>query len=121
LARADPCPKPLGRPLLGALAAGPEVCLEAAGTMEAAKATAKGSQGRDQIKVTEDLQAAPGLLEADPGVVQAMVAADQGRLPQEVEVARTLGTTTTHRVEGSIRQVGAVVVVADGIRPGVEC
>ena len=120
MARADPCPKPLGRPLLGALAAGPEVCLEAAETTEAARATTKGSQGRDQIKVTEDLQAAPGLLEADPEVVRAMAAADQGRLTREVVVARTLGTTTTHQVEDLIRQVEAVVA-ADKIRPGDEC
>jgi len=124
-------PKPLGRPLLEAPVAGPEVGPEAAEAMEMDKATVKGDRGRGQARATAALQdpdlpgeiqvlEAPGLPEAGLEAVQAMAAADQGRPIQEEVVVRTLGATTTHQVEDLTRQAEAVAV-ADRIRPGDVC
>ena len=138
-ARAGPRPRPpgclllrlklLGRPLLEAPVAGPEVGPEAAEAMETDKATAKGDQGPARAMVAPqdpDLPGAiqvleaPGLPEAGLEAVQAMAAADQGRPIQEEVVVRTLGATTTHQVEDLTRQAEAVAV-ADRIRPGDVC
>ena len=130
MARAGMCPRLLGRLRPEAPVAGPEAGLEAAEAMETDRAPAKGSQDRGQTRAAEDPQGvdlpeatrawvALDLLEVAQGVVQAMVAVDQGRLIQEVVVARILGITTTHQVEDLIRRVEAVVA-ADRIRPGDE-
>ena len=128
MARADLCPR--RRERLRPVA--PEAGLEAVAVMETERAPAGGSRGRTRAAVAPregDLREATqawvalGRLgeaqEVVQGVARAMVAADQGHLIQEAVVARTLGATTTHQVEGLTRRVEAVAA-ADRIRPGDE-